>query len=305
MNYYKILGLNRNNATQEEIKKSYRKLVLEHHPDKGGDPDKFRQIQEAYEILSNDNKKQEYDNNHQTRKMGDIYHKIKIPLKDMYTGIQKTIKINTKHICENCKVNCNQCNGSGIRTVQISMGPFMHFQRIMCNGCGAAGIRIEKKVNCGCDNGYFTKEKKITFDIERGDIYTRSYRIEQLGEQPKRDWDIPGDLVIEIEKEESDNQFKRANFNLQHTYKIKFTDAIVGTKIKIQHYTKEITLDTGKIFGIINSNKEYILGGEGIHHKDNHGDMILKFELIYPSETQRVSEKSQETLMKIFDKIEW
>jgi DnaJ family protein A protein 2 len=305
MNYYKILGLNRNTATQEDIKKSYRKLVLEHHPDKGGDPDKFRQIQEAYEVLSNSNKKHEYDNNHQTRKMADIYHKINIPLKDIYTGTQKSIKINTKHICDQCKKECNQCNGLGIRTIQMSMGPFTHFQRIMCNGCGASGIIIEKSVNCGCINGYFTKEKKITFDIERGDINIKTYRIDGLGEQPKRDWDIPGDLIIEIHKEESDSQFKRVNYNLHHTCKIKFTDAITGIKIKIQHYTKEITIDTGKIFGIINPNKEYIIGGEGIYYNDNHGDLIIKFEFIYPSQTQRVSEKSQEILSKIFDKIEW
>jgi len=305
MNYYKILGINRNTATQEDIKKSYRKLVLEHHPDKGGDPDKFRQIQEAYETLSNNDKKQEYDNNHQIRKMGDIYHKINIPLKDIYTGVQKTIKINTKHICENCKVNCNECDGLGIRIIQMTMGPFMHFQRIMCNRCGGTGIIVEKSVNCGCDNGYFTKEKKITFDIERGDIYTKSYRIDGLGEQPKRDWDIPGDLIIEINKEESDRQFKRVNYNLHHTCKIKFTDAITGIKINIQHYTKELTIDTGKTFGIINPNSDYIIGGEGIRHKDKQGDLILKFELIYPTQKQRVSEKSQEILTKIFDKIEW
>jgi DnaJ family protein A protein 2 len=51
---YNILEVS-NNATQDEIKKKFRKLVVIHHPDKGGDPDKFKEINNAYEILSDEN----------------------------------------------------------------------------------------------------------------------------------------------------------------------------------------------------------------------------------------------------------
>ena len=44
--FYQILGVNQN-ATQDEIKKAYRKLAVEHHPDKGGDENKFKKISEA------------------------------------------------------------------------------------------------------------------------------------------------------------------------------------------------------------------------------------------------------------------
>ncbi len=60
MSYYDILGINKD-ASQEEIKKAYRKKAIEHHPDKGGDESKFREAAEAYEILSDENKKREYD----------------------------------------------------------------------------------------------------------------------------------------------------------------------------------------------------------------------------------------------------
>lgn len=60
MEYYNILGVSKT-ATQDEIKKAYRKLVMEHHPDKGGDINKFTKVQEAYEVLSNPSKRQEYD----------------------------------------------------------------------------------------------------------------------------------------------------------------------------------------------------------------------------------------------------
>lgn len=62
MNYYETLNVS-SDATPDEIKKSYRKLVKEHHPDKtGGDDLKFKQISEAYETLSDPVKKEQYDN---------------------------------------------------------------------------------------------------------------------------------------------------------------------------------------------------------------------------------------------------
>lgn len=58
--YYKILGVSKN-ASPTEIKKAFRKLAQKHHPDKGGDPEKFKEINEAYQILSNSEKKAQYD----------------------------------------------------------------------------------------------------------------------------------------------------------------------------------------------------------------------------------------------------
>jgi len=60
MDYYSTLGVNRN-ATEDDIKKAYRKMAMKHHPDRGGDEKKFKQISEAYEILSDPQKKQMVD----------------------------------------------------------------------------------------------------------------------------------------------------------------------------------------------------------------------------------------------------
>lgn len=59
--YYSILGISKS-ASQDEIKKAYRKLAAIHHPDRGGDTAKFQEIQAAYDVLSNPQKKSEYDN---------------------------------------------------------------------------------------------------------------------------------------------------------------------------------------------------------------------------------------------------
>lgn len=58
--YYEILGVNKQ-ASQDEIKRSYRKLAIEHHPDKGGNPEKFKELNEAYSVLSDSHKRSRYD----------------------------------------------------------------------------------------------------------------------------------------------------------------------------------------------------------------------------------------------------
>lgn len=58
--FYQVLGVDRN-ASQEDIKKAYRKLAHKYHPDKGGDEKKFKELNEAYQTLSNKEKKSQYD----------------------------------------------------------------------------------------------------------------------------------------------------------------------------------------------------------------------------------------------------
>jgi len=58
--YYKILGVNKN-ASQDEIRKAFHKLAHQYHPDKGGDAEKFKEINEAYQVLSDPAKRAQYD----------------------------------------------------------------------------------------------------------------------------------------------------------------------------------------------------------------------------------------------------
>lgn len=60
MDYYQILGVNEN-ASQDDIKKAYKKLAMKNHPDRGGDTKKFQEISQAYDTLSDTNKRAEYD----------------------------------------------------------------------------------------------------------------------------------------------------------------------------------------------------------------------------------------------------
>ena len=74
MDYYSILGVPRN-ASDQDIRKAYKKQSMQHHPDRGGDEEKFKQVNEAYSILKDPAKRQQYDNpqpqyNFNTQNMG-------------------------------------------------------------------------------------------------------------------------------------------------------------------------------------------------------------------------------------------
>lgn len=81
--YYATLGVDKS-ATKDEIKKAYRKLAAKHHPDTGGDETKFKEINEAYSILSDDQKKSNYDNFGSAK--GPSYSSSRDPFSDMFRG---------------------------------------------------------------------------------------------------------------------------------------------------------------------------------------------------------------------------
>ena len=105
MDYYSTLGVPKN-ASQEEIKKAYKKACMKHHPDRGGNEARFKQINEAYATLSDAQKRAAYDNpqsqfNFNSQNFEDIFAQgfgprrrqnppftlqADIELKDVYTG---------------------------------------------------------------------------------------------------------------------------------------------------------------------------------------------------------------------------
>ena len=145
-NYYDILGVSET-ATQEEIKKAFRTKSKELHPDRGGDEEQFKKVNEAYSTLSDDGKKQEYDmrrsnpfggggdpfdifanmfGQRQAQRAPDRVIDLNVGAVDSFLGKKITINFSRKKNCEPCggqggqKQTCGTCQGTG--RITQSMG---------------------------------------------------------------------------------------------------------------------------------------------------------------------------------------
>ncbi|PHU03537.1 Chaperone protein dnaJ 3 [Capsicum chinense] len=161
--YYEILGVSKN-AKEDEIKKAYRKAAMKNHPDKGGDPEKFKELAQAYEVLSDSQKREIYDQygedalkegmgggggmhdpfdifesffggnpfggggsgrGRRQRRGEDVVHPLKVSLEDLYSGITKKLSLSRNVIC-------SKCSGKGSKSGASTK----------CSGCKGTGMKV-------------------------------------------------------------------------------------------------------------------------------------------------------------------
>lgn len=289
MSLYETLGISKD-ASKDDVKKAFRKLSLEHHPDKGGNEEKFKDISNAYEVLSDDDKRKNYDlgNNNpgmhqhnfnqfgrgfsfnffnmrnQTRqepikKLEDTIYNIETTLEDVYFGRIKKLLVTTSSKCD-CTFTCTKCNGNGRLNIVRQIGPMIQSTEISCDMCNMRGYIIK---NCGtCEQG--VKKLKETYDIHiaSGCIEGYERRIVGKGKQAFKNTEIPGDLVFKLKILEHPS-FKRRGNELIYEVIISFIDSICGCDIIIPHFDSEIKVNTS-IFGVLKEGKEYIIENKGI-----------------------------------------
>lgn len=93
---YDTLGVPRN-ATQEEIKRAYRRRAGETHPDKGGTEDAFTEVKNAYEVLSDDNKRQRYDNGEPIEGLSEL-EEVKRQLTQLFVQTIRHVDLGRTHV---------------------------------------------------------------------------------------------------------------------------------------------------------------------------------------------------------------
>ena len=197
MDFYEILWVDKN-ASTDEIKKAYRKLAMKYHPDRNkGDKEaeaKFKEINEAYSVLSDDNARKNYDMFWKAWNSGfsgfswgfdvdlwdifenffggwrrqkkefvweDIEFRVNIDLKTSIFWGKQTIKYNKKVTCESChgewwssKKTCPKCNWKWVYSKTSQSIFWIISQTVTCDECGWTGETFENI----CSNCHWEKK---------------------------------------------------------------------------------------------------------------------------------------------------
>ena len=323
--YYNILGVSKESSS-DDIKNAYRRLARTNHPDKGGDKDKFQKIHEAYETLSDTNKKNAYDNKdnindsfgfggfdhpffkHHMRqeqqfvKKNDHVYNCKISLQEVFNGVTKKFRVHRNKFCKDCIINCLKCNGKGVITQHVQLGPFTQIIKNTCNQCnGSCKSNNKDKVCTTCNSsGNIQEEKLFEIQITPGIKNKERFIFEEWGEQPIKDNELPGSFIVIINIEDHE-YFTRSNMDLLCKINVTFKETMIGKDIVIPHFSGNININTLG-FGIINPNKEYMIHNKGLVDKDGKsGNLRIKFIIEYPE--RAFNNYEVEILNETFNKL--
>ena len=234
----------------------------------------------------------------------------RITFKEMFNGCQKKFKINRNIKCRGCNGEgiiphyqsnpCTKCKGSGVRIEQIMLAPQVITQRrSVCSHCKGEGRIIPDEAKCKecIGNKFIKKTENIDLHIKKGIKNNEIIQLKNKGDESES-WLEPGDIEICINVISSENKnIRRVNNDLCITKKILLREALTGLELKIQHLDgQKILLVTNEI---IKPYKSYRINNLGFENEGQVGDMIIKFNIIFPDE---LDDKRKEIINKILPK---
>lgn len=299
-NLYEILNIS-TNATDVEIKAAFRHLVRQYHPDVNPNyEEKFKEIKNAYDILSNTQKKLKYDklngfykdnstSSTATSSMNNDDLKVKVQAKKAYSENEnkhKTFDNLFKDILNNLKPK-NKINGTNIElTVKISsqeatIGTSRIVNVLHTNICPKCnGKKFVNEAKCSYCNGLgeIKKHKKINIKIPPNVKTGSKIRIVNEGNQGVNGGQN-GDLYLNIEVNENNpNDFKIINNDVYTKAIIEPYQAVLGHQINIENYYGEkIKL---KIPQNTKSGQKFKIANEGLKSKKNVSSSDLIVEIM-------------------------
>jgi molecular chaperone DnaJ len=264
--YYEILGVTKS-ASADEIKKAYRKTAMQFHPDRNpGDKaaeDKFKEAAEAYEILSDADKRAKYDRfGHQAfgpffggggggrqssggrptgQRGSNLRIKMKLTFEEIAKGVTKNVKVKKHVVCGTCDGSgakdkgsvqtCKTCNGNGQvkRVTNTFLGQMQTVTT--CPTCNGEGTTVTAKCGSCRGEGRVYGEETISIDIPAGVQEGMQLSMGGKGNAGERGG-ANGDLIIQIE-EEAHAELVRDGLNVAFDLHISFPDAVFGTNVEV------------------------------------------------------------------------
>jgi molecular chaperone DnaJ len=299
--YYKILGVEEN-ASDEDIKKEYRKLSRKYHPDVNPEgEEKFKEIAEAYEHLGTPQKRAEYNNKknnpfqggnfdnifnsffnqnpfgqrQQRKSAPDKVIKVQITPIESYLGSEKNIIYLKNNPCNTCKGSggerqtCASCNGAGQKVKTFGTG-FM-VQQILspCETCGGRGFTLVHRCFYCDGRGVKSESNEIKINLPQGVDDGQFLKLENLGDFNNGQF---GDLVIQIQM--TPNEFEKLNNDLIYNLSLDY-DSLCNESYVVPHPDGELKVSAPKIF---DTSKPLRIRGKGFGGGDFYIKLHVKFE---------------------------
>jgi curved DNA-binding protein len=301
--YYKTLGVTKG-TPGPDIKKAYRKLAMEHHPDQNkGDPKaeaKFKEISEAYAVLSDDKKRQQYD------MYGSSDFSQKYSRDDIFRGTDFNSVFN--------EFGFGQSTGGGMGDI------FSHMFGGQQGGMGGGGFNqgfggrppkgqdVEYEITIGFNEAFSGSEREVSFSLTDGSSQSMKVKVPagikdggklrvQGKGAPSRHGGASGDLYV-IVRVSPHPDFVRVEQNIEVLLPLKITEALLGC-------TKEVpTLDGAKKLKIpagVKPGTKIRLRGLGFPKlaKVPQGDLFAVIEYDVPKELSEAQVEAINTLQEL------